>query len=238
MKEPHLKQYHATWCSLNNLLDPCMFFCICSSDKAKCFEVTKKLVEIFKSEKNYLQVWSLNMISRTWCYNRRFQRIELHWKIYTLFLKSPSGLIRHMFATPPTGDQSVAEVNPDEGGRGRGGGFRAAGAVEGDDQTPARHCWGSGQWDSAARQSDSPVLVLKCFFWEFWSALFLYIPQVNVNTYIFTKVTVFFFSQQLISAFERALQMTVDVPSEAHMSLSQDYIKCLSKVGNLYMPQL
>lgn len=45
-----------------------------------------------------------------------------------------------MFATPPTGGQSVAEVNPDEGGRGRDGGFRAAGAVEGDEQTPAGHC--------------------------------------------------------------------------------------------------
>uniref|UniRef100_A0A673LBR1 Tetratricopeptide repeat protein 37-like n=1 Tax=Sinocyclocheilus rhinocerous TaxID=307959 RepID=A0A673LBR1_9TELE len=36
--------------------------------------------------------------------------------------------------------------------------------------------------------------------------------------------------QHLILAFERALQMTVDVPSEAHRSLSQDYIKCLSKL--------
>lgn len=40
-----------------------------------------------------------------------------------------------------------------------------------------------------------------------------------------------FFPQQLISAFERALQMMVDVPSEAHRNLSQDYIKCLLKVG-------
>uniref|UniRef100_A0A671QSI9 Tetratricopeptide repeat protein 37-like n=1 Tax=Sinocyclocheilus anshuiensis TaxID=1608454 RepID=A0A671QSI9_9TELE len=36
--------------------------------------------------------------------------------------------------------------------------------------------------------------------------------------------------EHLILAFERALQMTVDVPSEAHRSLSQDYIKCLSKL--------
>uniref|UniRef100_A0A672MPU7 SKI3 subunit of superkiller complex n=1 Tax=Sinocyclocheilus grahami TaxID=75366 RepID=A0A672MPU7_SINGR len=35
--------------------------------------------------------------------------------------------------------------------------------------------------------------------------------------------------QHLISAFERALQL-IDVPSEAHRSLSQDYIKCLSKL--------
>lgn len=41
-----------------------------------------------------------------------------------------------LFATPPTGGQSVEEVNPGEGGRG----FRAAGAVEGDDQTPAGLC--------------------------------------------------------------------------------------------------
>uniref|UniRef100_A0A8C1VN77 Tetratricopeptide repeat domain 37 n=1 Tax=Cyprinus carpio TaxID=7962 RepID=A0A8C1VN77_CYPCA len=36
--------------------------------------------------------------------------------------------------------------------------------------------------------------------------------------------------QHLISAFERALQLMIDVPSEAHRSLSQDYIKCLSKL--------
>uniref|UniRef100_A0A672MCV1 SKI3 subunit of superkiller complex n=1 Tax=Sinocyclocheilus grahami TaxID=75366 RepID=A0A672MCV1_SINGR len=36
--------------------------------------------------------------------------------------------------------------------------------------------------------------------------------------------------QHLILAFERALQMMVDVPSEVHKSLSQDYIKCLSKL--------
>ncbi|TRY85691.1 hypothetical protein DNTS_013421 [Danionella cerebrum] len=36
--------------------------------------------------------------------------------------------------------------------------------------------------------------------------------------------------QHLMSAFERALHMTVNVPSEAHWSLSQDYIKCLSKL--------
>lgn len=45
-----------------------------------------------------------------------------------------------MFCTPPTGGQSVEEVNAGEGGRGRGGGFGAAGAVEGDDQTPAGLC--------------------------------------------------------------------------------------------------
>uniref|UniRef100_A0A672M7X6 SKI3 subunit of superkiller complex n=1 Tax=Sinocyclocheilus grahami TaxID=75366 RepID=A0A672M7X6_SINGR len=36
--------------------------------------------------------------------------------------------------------------------------------------------------------------------------------------------------EHLILAFERALQMMVDVPSEVHKSLSQDYIKCLSKL--------
>uniref|UniRef100_A0A673MSF9 Tetratricopeptide repeat protein 37-like n=1 Tax=Sinocyclocheilus rhinocerous TaxID=307959 RepID=A0A673MSF9_9TELE len=36
--------------------------------------------------------------------------------------------------------------------------------------------------------------------------------------------------QHLISAFERAFQLMINVPSEAHRSLSQDYIKCLSKL--------
>lgn len=45
-----------------------------------------------------------------------------------------------MFAAPHIGGQSVEEVNPGEGGRGRGGGCRAAGAVEGADQTLAGHC--------------------------------------------------------------------------------------------------
>jgi len=75
---------------------------------------------------------------------------------------------------------------------------------------------------------------MKCF-----SFFFLRILKCSFFHVRFMEAySVFSFSQQLISAFERALEMTVDVPSEAHSSLSQDYIKCLSKVGKCYMPQL
>uniref|UniRef100_A0AAR2J8L1 Tetratricopeptide repeat domain 37 n=1 Tax=Pygocentrus nattereri TaxID=42514 RepID=A0AAR2J8L1_PYGNA len=36
--------------------------------------------------------------------------------------------------------------------------------------------------------------------------------------------------QHLLSAFEQALQLTAHVPSEDHMELTKDYIKCLSKL--------
>ncbi len=68
--------------------------CACSSDKAKCFEVSKKLVEVYQSEKNYLQVWSLNMRRKD-----LMLQLDLRFKcyphkiIYTSFLKSPPGFI-------------------------------------------------------------------------------------------------------------------------------------------------
>lgn len=47
-------------------------------------------------------------------------------------------------APPPAGGQSVAEVDTVEGGGGWSPEFRAAGAVDGDDQTAAGYCGGSG----------------------------------------------------------------------------------------------
>lgn len=44
----------------------------------------------------------------------------------------------------------------------------------------------------------------------------------------FYKMPIFNF--QLLSAFEKALQLTENVPSDDHKQLTQDYIKCLSKV--------
>ncbi|XP_067263690.1 tetratricopeptide repeat protein 37 [Chanodichthys erythropterus] len=108
-----------------------------TSDKAKCFEVSKKLVEVYQSEKNYLQV------ARVW---RRLIQMK-------------------------------------EG-------------VEG--------------------VEDSELL-------ELWKEMTRLLQDTVEDQDNETQ-------QHLISAFERALQMTVDVPSEAHRSLSQDYIKCLSKL--------
>uniref|UniRef100_A0A9R1SL33 SKI3 subunit of superkiller complex n=2 Tax=Cyprinus carpio TaxID=7962 RepID=A0A9R1SL33_CYPCA len=103
------------------------------SDKAKCLEVSKKLVEVYQSEKNYLQV------ARVWrrlIQEREAEDLELLelWKEMTRLLQD---------------------------------------TVEDQDNETQQH---------------------------------------------------------LISAFERALQLMIDVPSEAHRSLSQDYIKCLSKL--------
>ncbi|XP_048045136.1 tetratricopeptide repeat protein 37 [Megalobrama amblycephala] len=108
-----------------------------TSDKAKCFEVSKKLVEVYQSEKNYLQV------ARVW---RRLIQMK-------------------------------------EG-------------VEG--------------------VEDSELL-------ELWKEMTRLLQDTVEDQDNETQ-------QHLISAFERALKMTVDVPSEAHRSLSQDYIKCLSKL--------
>ncbi|KAL7839781.1 hypothetical protein SRHO_G00264390 [Serrasalmus rhombeus] len=41
--------------------------------------------------------------------------------------------------------------------------------------------------------------------------------------------------QHLLSAFEQALQLTAHVPSEDHMELTKDYIKCLSKLPHEVM---
>lgn len=108
-----------------------------TSDKAKCFEVTKKLVEIYQSEKNYLQV------ARVW--------------------------------------RRLIQVKEDEEGL-----------------------------------EDAELL-------ELWKEMTRLLQDTVDDQDNETQ-------QHLISAFERALQMTVDVPSEAHRSLSQDYIKCLSKL--------
>uniref|UniRef100_A0A672MRU2 SKI3 subunit of superkiller complex n=1 Tax=Sinocyclocheilus grahami TaxID=75366 RepID=A0A672MRU2_SINGR len=106
------------------------------SDKAKCFEVSKKLVEVYQSEKNYLQV------ARVW---RR--------------------LIQVREAEEGVENSELLEL-----------------------------------WKEMTRLLQDTVE-----------------DQDNET------------QQHLISAFERALQL-IDVPSEAHRSLSQDYIKCLSKL--------
>uniref|UniRef100_A0A671KQG0 Tetratricopeptide repeat protein 37-like n=1 Tax=Sinocyclocheilus anshuiensis TaxID=1608454 RepID=A0A671KQG0_9TELE len=108
-----------------------------TSDKAKCFEVSKKLVEVYQSEKNYLQV------ARVW---RR--------------------LIQVREAEEGVEDLELLEL-----------------------------------WREMTRLLQDTVE-----------------DQDNET------------QQHLISAFERALQLMIDVPSEAHRSLSQDYIKCLSKL--------
>lgn len=54
---------------------------------------------------------------------------------------------------PPAGGQSLAEIDTDKRGWRWDPEYRAAGAVERDDHTAASYCGGSGQWDSAARQS-------------------------------------------------------------------------------------
>uniref|UniRef100_A0A673LH76 Tetratricopeptide repeat protein 37-like n=1 Tax=Sinocyclocheilus rhinocerous TaxID=307959 RepID=A0A673LH76_9TELE len=109
------------------------------SDKAKCFEVSKKLVEVYQLEKNYLQV------ARVW---RRLIQVR--------------------------------EREAEEG------------------------------------LEDSELL-------ELWKEMTRLLQDTVEDQDNETQ-------QHLILAFERALQMTVDVPSEAHRSLSQDYIKCLSKL--------
>uniref|UniRef100_A0A8C1WLE1 Tetratricopeptide repeat domain 37 n=1 Tax=Cyprinus carpio TaxID=7962 RepID=A0A8C1WLE1_CYPCA len=107
------------------------------SDKAKCLEVSKKLVEVYQLEKNYLQV------ARVW---RRLMQVR-----------------------------------------------------EGEDGV-----------------EDSELL-------ELWKEMTRLLQDSVEDQDNETQ-------QHLILAFERALQMTVDVPSEAHRSLSWDYIKCLSKL--------
>uniref|UniRef100_A0A8C2J9Z5 Tetratricopeptide repeat domain 37 n=1 Tax=Cyprinus carpio TaxID=7962 RepID=A0A8C2J9Z5_CYPCA len=107
------------------------------SDKAKCLEVSKKLVEVYQLEKNYLQV------ARVW---RRLMQVR-----------------------------------------------------EGEDGV-----------------EDSELL-------ELWKEMTRLLQDTVEDQDNETQ-------QHLILAFERALQMTVDVPSEAHRSLSWDYIKCLSKL--------
>uniref|UniRef100_A0A671QPQ4 Tetratricopeptide repeat protein 37-like n=1 Tax=Sinocyclocheilus anshuiensis TaxID=1608454 RepID=A0A671QPQ4_9TELE len=109
------------------------------SDKAKYFEVSKKLVEVYQLEKNYLQV------ARVW---RRLIQVR--------------------------------EREAEEG------------------------------------LEDSQLL-------ELWKEMTRLLQDTVEDQDNETQ-------QHLILAFERALQMTVDVPSEAHRSLSQDYIKCLSKL--------
>uniref|UniRef100_A0A8C2FWQ2 Tetratricopeptide repeat domain 37 n=1 Tax=Cyprinus carpio TaxID=7962 RepID=A0A8C2FWQ2_CYPCA len=103
------------------------------SDKAKCLEVSKKLVEVYQSEKNYLQV------ARVW---------------------------RRLIQVREAEDLELLEL-----------------------------------WKEMTRLLQDTVE-----------------DQDNET------------QQHLISAFERALQLMIDVPSEAHRSLSQDYIKCLSKL--------
>uniref|UniRef100_A0A8C1D2Y9 SKI3 subunit of superkiller complex n=1 Tax=Cyprinus carpio carpio TaxID=630221 RepID=A0A8C1D2Y9_CYPCA len=107
------------------------------SDKAKCLEVSKKLVEVYQLEKNYLQV------ARVW---RRLIQVR-----------------------------------------------------EGEDGV-----------------EDSELL-------ELWKEMTRLLQDSVEDQDNETQ-------QHLILAFERVLQMTVDVPSEAHRSLSWDYIKCLSKL--------
>uniref|UniRef100_A0A8C2FU86 Tetratricopeptide repeat domain 37 n=1 Tax=Cyprinus carpio TaxID=7962 RepID=A0A8C2FU86_CYPCA len=104
-----------------------------TSDKAKCLEVSKKLVEVYQSEKNYLQV------ARVW---------------------------RRLIQVREAEDLELLEL-----------------------------------WKEMTRLLQDTVE-----------------DQDNET------------QQHLISAFERALQLMIDVPSEAHRSLSQDYIKCLSKL--------
>ncbi|XP_051981305.1 tetratricopeptide repeat protein 37 [Xyrauchen texanus] len=108
-----------------------------TSDKAKCFEVSKKLVEVYQSEKSYLQV------ARVW--RRLIQVME---------------------------------------------------GVEG--------------------VQNSELLEL----WRGMTSLLQASVEDQDNET----------QQHLISAFERALQLTGDVPSEDHKSISEDYIKCLVKL--------
>uniref|UniRef100_A0A673MNC0 Tetratricopeptide repeat protein 37-like n=1 Tax=Sinocyclocheilus rhinocerous TaxID=307959 RepID=A0A673MNC0_9TELE len=108
-----------------------------TSDKAKCFEVSKKLVEVYQSEKNYLQV------ARVW---RRLIQV---------------------------------------------------------------------------REAEEGVENLELL--ELWKEMTRLLQDTVEDQDNETQ-------QHLISAFERAFQLMINVPSEAHRSLSQDYIKCLSKL--------
>ncbi|XP_076854203.1 tetratricopeptide repeat protein 37 isoform X2 [Brachyhypopomus gauderio] len=108
-----------------------------TSDKVKCFEVSKKLVDIYQAEKNYLQVarvWRrLIQVKEAEEALENFERLEL-WREMTRLLQA------------------------------------------------------------SVEQQDNET------------------------------------QQHLLSAFEKALELTENVPSEDHRELTQDYIKCLSKL--------
>ena len=63
---------------------------------------------------------------------------------------------------------------------------------------------------------------------KYWLGLFFFISVRRI--FLLSKSVCPF---QLLSAFEQALQLTAHVPSEDHMELIKDYIKCLSKVSHL-----
>ncbi|XP_027001415.1 tetratricopeptide repeat protein 37 [Tachysurus fulvidraco] len=113
-----------------------------TSDKVKCFEVSKKLVDIYQTEKNYLQV------ARVW--------------------------------------QHLIQVRE---------------AEDGIENFELIELWR-----------------------EMIKLLLGSVDQQDNET-----------QQHLLSAFEKALQLTENVPSEAHKQLIQDYIKCLSKLPHEVM---
>lgn len=107
--------------SLTYLLLILIMFSINSSDKSKCYEVIRKLSDIYQSDKEYLKVCNL----KTHAFNRQ------NTLFCVLFTHSNAIVCLHIVG------RGLAAAHSAEGGRGAGQ-ERGTEAMASNDQTPLR----------------------------------------------------------------------------------------------------